>query len=69
MLAATLSSCTGESTSRRIEPHDPADVVDHLQSAADMQRGRRGHVAVLDDTELGGAAADVDVEDALALIV
>src|SRR5262249_56180824 len=59
----------GGKFSRRIEPHDPADVVDHLQPAADVQRSGRGHVAVLDDTELGGAAADVDVEDALTLIV
>src|SRR5215831_2923384 len=34
-----------------------------------MQRSRRGHVTVLDDTELGGAAADVDVEDAFTLLV
>src|SRR5262245_39323026 len=59
----------GVKFSRRIEPHDPADVVDHLQPTADMQRSRRGHVTVLDDTELGGAAADVDVEDAFTLLV
>ena len=53
----------------RIEPHDAADLVHHLQPAADMQRRGRHHVAVLDDAELGGAAADVDVEDALVLVM
>ena len=53
----------------RIEPHDPAVLVDHLQPAADMHRGGRDHAALLDQAELGGAAADVDVEDALALVV
>ena len=44
-------------------------VVDHLQPAADMH-GRGGDdVAALDQRELGGAAADVDVEDALARLV
>ena len=52
----------------RIEPDDPALLVDHLQPAADVDRGGRDHAAVLDQRELGGAAADVDVEDALALI-
>ena len=53
----------------RIEPHDIALLVDHLQAAADMHRRGRGHEALLDDRELGGAAADVDVEDALAAFV
>ena len=53
----------------RIEPHDVALVVDHLQPAADMHRRGGGHEALLDDGELGGAAADVDVEDALAALV
>ena len=52
-----------------IEPDDAAVVVDHLQPAADMDRRGRDHVALLDQRELGGAAADVDVEDALALVV
>ena len=39
---------------------------DHLQAAADMDRRGRHHLAVFDQRELGGAAADVDVEDALA---
>ena len=47
-----------------IEPDDLA-VLDHLQPAADMDRGGRDHLAVLDQAELGGAAADIDVEDAL----
>ena len=59
----------GVKAAGRIEPHDAADVVDHLQPAADMQRGGRDHVALLDDGELGGAAADIEVEDALALLV
>ena len=52
----------------RIEPDDLAAVVDHLQPAADVDGRGRDHAAVLDQRELGGAAADVDVEDALALV-
>ena len=59
----------GVEFARRIQPHDAADAVDHLQPAADMQRRGRDHVALGDDGELGGAAADVEVEDALALLV
>jgi len=47
----------------RIEPHDLAGF-DHLQPAADMNRGGRDYSAVFDQAELGGAAADVDVKDA-----
>ena len=50
-----------------VEPHDGAALVRHLQAAADMHRGGRRHLAVLHHGELGGAAADVDVEDALPL--
>ena len=63
MKAGTL----GVMFSRRIEPDDLA-VLDHLQAAADMHGGGRDHLALLDQAELGGAAADVDVEDALALV-
>ena len=52
---------------RRIEPDDLA-VLDHLQPAADMDRGGRDHLAVLDQAEFRGAAADVDIEDALVLV-
>src|SRR5262249_40427592 len=84
MLAATLSSCAGESTSPRDQQkpawrggNSPAGrgggggavLVGARRRPADMQRSRRGPVAVLDDTELGGAAADVDVKDTPALIV
>ena len=50
-----------------IEPHDVA-VLNHLQAPADVHGGGRDHLALLDQAELGGAAADVDVEDALALV-
>ena len=53
--------------SRRIEPDDLA-VLDDLQAAADMDGRGRDHLALLDQRELGGAAADVDVEDALVLV-
>ena len=53
----------------RVEPYDPAVLVDHLQAAADMHRGGRDHAALLDQAELGGAAADIDVEDAFAFVV
>ena len=39
-----------------------------FRPAADVDGGGRGHLAVLNQPELGGAAADVDVEDALALL-
>ena len=45
---------------RWIEPHDFA-VLDHLQTSADMDGGSRNHLAFLDQAELGGAAANVDV--------
>ena len=51
----------------RIEADDLA-VLDHLQAAADMHRGGGDHLAVLDQAELGGAAADVDIENALAFV-
>ena len=53
----------------RIEPHDLAPLVHDLQPPADMH-GRGGeHPAALDQRQLGGAAADIDVEDALALVM
>ena len=52
----------------RIEADDLA-VLDHLQAAADMHRGGRDHLAVVDEAELGGAAADVDIENALTFVV
>ena len=57
----------GVMLSRRIEAHDLA-VLDHLQAAADMHGGGGDHLAVLDQAELCGAAADIDVEDALVLV-
>ncbi len=51
----------------RIEPDDLA-IRDDLQAAANMHRGGRDHLAVVDHRKLGGAAADVDIENALALI-
>ena len=83
MYSATLSSAAGSARvalapakarlrgmmlAGRIEPDDVAAVVDHLQTAADVDGRGRDHAAVLDQRELGGAAADVDVEDALALV-
>ena len=52
----------------RIEPGDDAALIHHLQSPADMDGRRRDHAALLQQRQLGGAAADVDVEDALALV-
>ena len=54
---------------RRIEPHDAADLVHHLQPPADMHRGGGDHLAFFEQRELRCAAADVDVEDALVLVV
>ncbi len=51
----------------RIEADDEAVVVNDLKPAADVHGGGRQHLAVLHDRELGGAAADVDIEDALPL--
>ena len=61
------SGALGVMLSRRIEPHDLA-VLDDLQPAADMDRRGRDHFAVVEQAELGRAAADVDIEDALALV-
>ena len=58
----------GVMLSGRIEPDDPAVAVDHLKPAADVDGGGRDDAALLDQRELGRAAADVDVEDALALV-
>ena len=44
-----------------VEAGDPAGLVGHLEAAADVQRRGRQHAAALDDRELGGAAAHVDV--------
>ena len=57
----------GVISSRRVEPHDLA-FLDHLEATADMHGRGRGHFALLDQGELGGAAADIDVEDALVLV-
>ena len=51
----------------RIEPHDVATFGD-LQTAADMDGGGRNHLAAFEHADLGRAAADVDVEHALAQI-
>ena len=47
----------------------PALGVDHLQPPADMHGSGGGHKTLLDHAKLGRAAADVDIEDALALVV
>ena len=47
----------------------PSCRIDHVQSAADVQRGGCDHVAPVHQRELCRAAADVDVENAHALIV
>ena len=57
----------GVMLSGRIEPHDLA-ALDDLQAAADMHGCGRDHFAVLDQSEFCGAAADIDIEDALAFV-
>ena len=55
--------------SRRIEPHQPADLIHNVEPPADVQRRRCNHVALLYEGELGGAPADVNIEKALVMIV
>jgi hypothetical protein len=50
-----------------IKPHDAAGLIHDLEAPANVQRRRRNHGAFIDNGELGGAAADVDVEDAFVL--
>ena len=52
-----------------IETHNAAGRVHDLQPPADMHSGGGNDVALFDHGELGGAAADVDVENALVVIV
>ncbi len=48
----------------RVEADDEAIAVDDLEPAADVYGGGRHHLAALHHGELGGAATDVDVENA-----
>ena len=48
----------------RVEPRDHAAGIGHQQAAAAVDSGGGHQLAAVDQTELGGAAADVDVEDA-----
>jgi len=50
-----------------VEPRDTA-ALDDDKPTADMQGGRPGHLALVAKTELGRSSADVDVENARALI-
>ena len=52
-----------------IESHDAVRGIDDLQAAADMDRRGGDDLPALNDGELGGAAADVDVEDAQTAVV
>ncbi len=63
------SGLAGMEFAGRIEPGDLGGLVDHLQAAADMHRGGRRDLAFLDQRQLGGAAPDIDIEDALVLVV
>ncbi len=58
----------GELGALRIEPRDAA-ILDHDETAADVDGCGLLHLAVHHDRELGGAAADVDVDDAAILVV
>jgi hypothetical protein len=52
-----------------IEARQPTLLVKHCQAAADVQRRGMDHVAMFDERELRGAAADVDVQNRYAAIV
>ena len=52
-----------------IETDQPSCRIDHVQSPTDVQRGGCDHVAPVHHCELRGAAANIDVENADALIV
>ena len=51
-----------------IEAHDAAFAIDDQKPPADMDRGGRQHAPAFDERELRRAAADVDIEDAAALL-
>lgn len=64
-----VETCLGRMMlARRIEAYDAALRIGDLQPPADMDCGGCDHAAFLDERELGRAAADVDVEDALAFV-
>ena len=67
--APLIAGLPGVIASGRIEPHDTAALVHHLQPPADVHGRSRDDIALLDHRQLCGAAADVDVEDALVVVV
>ena len=54
----------GDLLRRLLDAREPLLWVFDQQPPADRDRRRRDDLAALDQRELGGAAADVDVEDA-----
>ena len=66
---ARKACLAGVKLSGRIEPHDPPTLVHHLQPTPDMQRRGGNHGPLLDNPELGGAAADIDIENPFVLLV
>ena len=55
----------GVSLAGGIETNDAEILVDHLQASADMISGGRQNAALFDQRQLGRAAANVDIENAL----
>ena len=53
----------------RIQAHDFARFIHHQQTAADMQGSGRLDLAAFDNGQLGGAAADINIEDPFAGLV
>jgi len=60
---------TGQSAPGRIEPRDAVLAVHHQQASANVHRRRFQHAPALDHRELGGPAADIDIEDPQILVV
>ena len=71
--ANAVAALPGESGARgvvfpgRIEPHDPL-AIHHLQASADMDRSGGDHLAIIQQAELGGPSADIDIKDTLGLV-
>src|SRR6516164_4587934 len=62
------SHLAGQELAARLEHRNNAGVVDGEQPSADMKRGGAENLSVFSHGQLGGAAADIDVENATLLL-
>src|SRR5665213_3015883 len=62
------SGASGVVAASRVETDDASSRIHCDEPAADCDRASRGHPSVVDDGEFGRAAADIEIEDAAALL-